>query len=264
MILSSISEFFSLHQNLLWFFTVAADLSIALILFRLFGKTGLYAIVVLNIMLTNLYGPKLTDVLGMQTSLGVILYASIFFATDLLSERYGQKEANRAVLIGFTTSAVVVVMMSISLMFLPSADPEQAQKSAEIHQAIKRLFDYTPLFVFGSLFVYLVSQSLDVWVFHYIKQRTSGKHLWLRNNASTMISQAVDTVLYSLIVWWPLVGLRTALELSAAKYLFKVIIALIDTPFIYMARGWDMSRRDAVDGGSREAIAVPLPRSSRR
>ncbi len=262
--ITDITDFFVGHQNLLWFLTVAIDLSMALALFRLFGKTGLYAIIVLNIMLTNLQGPKLTDILGMQTSLGVILYASIFFATDLLSEKYGQKEANRAVLIGFATSVAVVVMMSISLLFLPSQHPGQIERSTAIHEAIRLLFDYTPLFVFGSLFVYLVSQSLDVWIFHYVKKKTGGKHLWLRNNVSTMISQAVDTVLYALIVWMPIVGLTTALKLSAAKYVFKVLIAIIDTPFIYIARKWDVSRRDWSEKPEPEPHANPKIKLDRK
>jgi uncharacterized integral membrane protein (TIGR00697 family) len=208
-------------------------------MYRLFGKMGLYAIVILNIMLSNLQGPKLTIIFGLETSLGLILYSGIYFATDLLSERYGKREGTRAVLLGFATSVIMVIMMSLSLLFLPSKP-----FAIEIHEAITVLFDFTPLFVFGSLFVYLVSQSFDVWIFHYIKEKTKGRHLWLRNNLSTMTSQAIDTVLYAVIVWAPIVGLKVAFQLSLAKYLFKVIIAALDTPFIYWARSWDVSKRD--------------------
>ena len=242
-----ISDFFALHQDMLWLFTVVLDLSIAILLYRMFGKMGLYAVVVLNIMLTNLQGPKVTDILGMQTSMGVILYAGIYFATDMISERYGQREANRAVMIGFATSVIVVVVMSISLMFSPTESPENAGRALLMHESVSALFDYTPSFVFGSLAAYFISQNLDVYIFHYIKDKTQGRHLWLRNNASTIMSQAVDTLIYGFIVWWPLVGFATALKLAGAKYVFKVIIALMDTPFIYLARSWDMSHRDWVD-----------------
>ena len=107
-----------------------------------------------------------------------------------------------------------------------------------MHNAAVVLFDYTPRFVFGSLFAYLLSQSFDVWVFHWIKDKTGGKHLWLRNTASTLMSQAVDTLIYGLVVWWGLVDLATALQLAAAKYVFKFVIAVLDTPFIYWARSW--------------------------
>ena len=86
------------------------------------------------------------------------------------------------------------------------------------------------------MLAYYVSQSLDVWAFHKIKALTGDRWLWLRNNLSTMSSQALDTVIYALVVWWGIVDLRTAIALGAAKYVFKIAIALIDTVFIYWAR----------------------------
>jgi len=242
-----LTNFFITHQNSLWILTVAADLSMTLLLYRIFGKMGLYAIIVLNIMLSNLQGPKLTIIFGMQTSLGLILYSGIYFATDLLGEKYGRREAQRAVLLGFSTSVIMVVMMTISLMFLPSVRPEVRDFAENIHGALELLFDFTPRFVFGSLLAYLLSQSFDVWAFHYLKHKTQGKHLWLRNNLSTMTSQIIDTIIYSLVVWWAIVDLSTAIQLALAKYVFKVIIALVDTPFIYWARLWDVSDKDWFD-----------------
>jgi len=250
-----IVAFFAANQNLLWLVTVIADLSFTLLLYRLFGKMGLYSIIVLNIMLSNLQGPKLTVIFGLQTSLGLILYAGIYFATDLMSEKYGQREANRAVFIGFATSIIVVVMMSISLLFLPTDTGPKQEFAQNVHHALLLLFDYTPLFVFGSLFVYLISQSFDVWLFHYIKEKTHDKHLWLRNNGSTLTSQALDTVLYAGIVWLPLLSrtlpmneaIALALELAMSKYIFKFFIALFDTPFIYWAREWDVDSKDWSD-----------------
>jgi hypothetical protein len=246
-------HFFSTHQDLLWLFTVAIDLSLTLLLYRLYGKMGLYAIVILNIMLSNFQGPKLTVIFGWETSLGVILYSGIYFATDLLSEKYGKREGQRAVLLGFAASVIMVLMIYISLLFLPSNVPEHAKFAQDVHNAIGTIFNFTPIFVFGSLFAYLVTQSFDVWIFHYIRVKTQGKHLWLRNNASTIISQALDTVLYTVVVWWPLsmtnyddpmIALQVAFQLAMVKYFFKVIIALIDTFFIYWARNWDMTDKD--------------------
>jgi uncharacterized integral membrane protein (TIGR00697 family) len=231
-------SFFIAHQNLLWFATVAADLGITVLMYRLFGKQGLLASIILAILLSNLQGPKLTIVLGMQTSLGVIFYSSIFFATDLLSEKYGKAEANRAVMIGFCASVIIVFMMSIALLYQPSTEPETAAFSKDIHAAFSSILNFTPRFVFGSLFAYLISQRFDVWCFHAIKQRTKGRHLWLRNNLSTMASQTIDTLIYSFVVWWGVVDLQTALQLGLVKYGFKLAIAAFDTPFIYWARGW--------------------------
>lgn len=244
MITGAIVAFFAEYQDLLWLLTLVIDLGFALLLYRVFGKTGLYASVILSILLANLQGPKLTVILGMQTSLGVILYSGIYFATDLLSEKYGKREANRAVMVGFVVSVIIVVMISISLLFLPSTEPNTAQFSRDVHNAFSTLFNFTPRFVFGSLLAYLISQRFDVWIFHFIKSRTGSRHLWLRNNLSTMTSQALDTVVYSLVVWWGIVDLTTAIQLGLAKYVFKVFIALFDTPFIYWGRSWSISQQD--------------------
>jgi uncharacterized integral membrane protein (TIGR00697 family) len=234
-----VADFFVANQDTLWLCTLFLDLGCTVLMYRLFGKQGLLAAVVLAILLANLQGPKLTVIFGFQTSLGVIFYSSIFFATDLLSEKYGQAEANRAVRIGFAVSLIIVLMLSVAMLFQPSAQPGSAAFSAEIHSAFASILDFTPRFVFGSLFAYLISQSFDVWCFHAIKRRTNGRWLWLRNNGSTMASQTIDTLLYSFVVWWGVVDLQTALQLGAVKYGFKLAIAAFDTPFIYWARTWE-------------------------
>ena len=235
---ATLQTFFLAHQDLLWLTALTMDLGFTVLMYRLFGKQGLLASIVLAILLANLQGPKLTIILGMQTSLGVIFYSSIFFATDLLSEKYGRAVANRAVLIGFSVSIIIVLMLSIALLFKPSTMPASAEFSGEIHAAFVSILDFTPRFVFGSLFAYLISQSFDVWCFHAIKKRTGGRFLWLRNNLSTMTSQIIDTLLYSFVVWWGVVDLQTAIQLGLVKYGFKIAIAVIDTPFIYWARSW--------------------------
>ena len=131
--------------------------------FRLFGRQGLYASIVISL-LWQICSPKLTEIFGLQTSMGVIL-SSIYFATDLLSERYGKAEATRAVMIGFTVSVIIIVMISMSLLSarLSASSTELAQR---MHEATATLFDFTPRFVLGSLLAYLVSQRFDVWIFH--------------------------------------------------------------------------------------------------
>ncbi len=233
---ASLVEFFATRQELLWLTTLILDLGGTVVLYRLFGKAGLQVAIATAIILANLQGPKLTVIFGLQTSLGVIFYSSIFFATDVLSENYGKAEANKAVRMGFAVSVIVLIMMSIALLYLPSTRPDTADFSARIHEAFGTIVSFTPRFIFGSLLAYYVSQSFDVWAFHKIKTVTGARWLWLRNNLSTMTSQAIDTAVYSLVTWWGIVDLRTALALGAAKYVFKVVIAMIDTAFIYWAK----------------------------
>jgi uncharacterized integral membrane protein (TIGR00697 family) len=220
----SVVDFYAAHQELLWLTTLLADLGCTVLLYRLFGKAGLQVAIALAIVLANLQGPKLTIIFGMQTSLGVIFYSSIFFATDVLSENYGRDAANKAVNMGFAVSLIVLLMLSL------------AEFSASIHAAFATIVDYTPRFIFGSLLAYFISQRFDVWAFHKIKSWTGDRWLWLRNNGSTLSSQVVDTTIYSLVAWWGVVDLKTALQLGAAKYVFKMAIAAVDTLFIYWAR----------------------------
>ncbi|MGB5511562.1 MAG: queuosine precursor transporter [Woeseiaceae bacterium] len=231
-----VADYYAANQELLWLTTLFVDLGCTLVLYRLFGKAGLQVAIALAILMANLQGPKLTIIFGLQTSLGVIFYSSIFFATDVLSENYGKAAANKAVRMGFAVSVIVLIMLSLALLFLPSSNPQTAEFSASIHSAFATIVNYTPRFIFGSLLAYYISQHFDVWAFHKIKSLTGERWLWLRNNGSTMASQIVDTAIYSLVTWWGIVDLKTALALGAAKYLFKVVIAMIDTIFIYWAK----------------------------
>ncbi|MAR60843.1 MAG: queuosine precursor transporter [Gammaproteobacteria bacterium] len=235
----SFQLYFSANQDLLYFITLVLDLGFTVLMYRFFGRYGLLACIVLSILLANLQGPKLTVIFGMETSLGVIFYSSIFFATDLMSEKFGKKAADNAVMMGFSVSAIILIMLSISLLFLPSTQNQQTF-STEVHESFVRILDFTPRFIFGSLFAYLISQRFDVWCFHKIKAWTNGRHLWLRNNLSTMASQTVDTTLYALVVWWGVVDLEQAISLGLAKMVFKIAIAAFDTPFIYWARSWSV------------------------
>jgi len=241
---AAVAAFFKGYQGALWLLIVAIDLGVTILFYRTFGKMGLYAAVIMDIVLCNIIGPKLTRVWGIDTSMGAIIYAGIYFATDVLSEKYGRREANRAVFLGFGVMVCVSVVGSLSLLFVPTPSPEKADFAQRMHDAHAHLFSFTPRLVLGSLLAYLVSQSLDVWLFHRIRTWTGSRHLWLRNNASTMISQSVDTIIYSAVVWWGIFDFWTALQLGLGKYFFKIIIAVIDTPFIYLACRWDLRHRD--------------------
>ena len=222
------------NQELLWVLTVVYDLGLAIILYRFFGKYGLYAAVILGIVLGNLQGGKVSQLeffgYSFTASMGAILYSGIYFATDVLNEKFGREEANRAVMLGFVANIAVMITLLISVQFRPS---EITGSALEVHNAISTLAGYSPFFVIGSLIAYLVSQTFDVWIFHRIKVLTDGKYLWLRNNVSTITSQALDTFLYTFV--WVIgteLSFAAAFGIALTKYVFKVIIALVDTIFI--------------------------------
>ena len=110
------------NQELIWLLTVIYDLGMALLLFRFFGKYGLYTAVILGIMLANLQGGKISELelfgYTFTASMGAILYSGIYFATDILNERYGKKEADRAVMLGFFANVAVMITLLLSIQFL--------------------------------------------------------------------------------------------------------------------------------------------------
>ena len=231
-------EFLINNPEALWVITVFYDLLLASLLFYFFGKDGLYLAIVLGIVLSNLQGGKVSDVVifdrTFTVSMGAIMYSGIYFATDLLSEKYGRREANRAVILGALANIAVMLTLVLSTFFLPS---DVADSADEVHNAISTLAIYSPIFVIGSITAYLISQLSDVWVFHKIKSITGTRMLWLRNNLSTLLSQALDTFIYTFV--WVLAGqldFSTAAAIALSKYIFKFAIAILDTFFIYILR----------------------------
>ncbi len=163
-----------------------------------------------------------------ELSVGILAYPITFLITDIVSELYGRKRANKVVIAGVFASffALLIVIISTEV---------HATSWSPISDALfKKVFGFTYIAVGASLAAYLLAQFLDVQIFHYWKRLTDGKHLWLRNNFSTFSSQLIDTasILFLLcsfgVIEWELFG---ALLLSG--YLFKVLFALFDTPIIY-------------------------------
>lgn len=218
-----------MSNELLWILFILFDLSFALLVFKLFGKYGLYAIIVADIILCNIQVTKLVTLFGFTMTLGNILYGSIFFATDVLSEIYGKNDAKKGVYLGFIFLIFMTIVMQIALLFKP--DPADF-----ISPHLKAIFSMIPRITLGSLTAYIVSQLHDVWAFHFWKAKTKGRYLWVRNNLSTMVSQMIDTVIFCFIAFWGLYDLTVFFNILLTTYLMKWIVAILDTPFIYLAR----------------------------
>lgn len=217
----------AIPNELLWIAFALLDLCLVVGVYRFFGKVGLYGLIVFNLLLCNIQVVKTVELFGLTTTLGNILYASVFLATDILSECHGKGEAKKAVLLGFVTLLMSVLYMQLALTFAPAADD-----FAQPH--LSAIFGFLPRIAFASLAAYLVSQLHDVWAFHYLKQHIPG--LWLRNNVSTLASQVLDSLIFCLIAFWGVFPLDVFLEILMTTYLFKAVVAVLDTPFIYLAR----------------------------
>lgn len=212
------------------------------------------ALVISNVVTAKLFATGL-NLFGVALTLpgAALCYAITFLATDVIGEIWGKKEANRTVRWGFV-GQVLATLLIIATQYLPTSDPEA-------QAAYNRLLGQNWIFVIGSMVAYFASQSWDVFFFHKIRDKYIKKHgstaggRWIWNNASTMTSQIIDTVLFIGISFgigfgwffnremWP-----SLLAMMVGQYVLKFILAALDTPFFYILT----RRRDDNGGRNRE------------
>ena len=167
--------------------------------------------------------------INFELSVGIIAYPVTFLVTDLISELYGQKRANQVVVSGFFASVFTTLLVLISV------NATAVQWSPIDSVTFSKVFGLTGPAFFASMVAYLTAQLIDVRIFHFWKRLTKGKHLWLRNNASTMFSQLVDTsVILIILCSAGVIGWERFYGLWMMGWIFKVLVALIDTPIIYV------------------------------
>ncbi len=206
-----------------------------IIWYKLFGKSGLYCFVAIVTVIANIEVLLLVEAFGMEQTLGNVTFAAIFLATDMLSEFEGKVAADKAVKMGALAILLFTVFSQAWFLFTSSAN-DWARESFNM------LFTNTPRIMISSLVVYVISQELDVFLYHFLWKKTeerSGdkdKFLWIRNNGSTLTSQLVNTVLYNLLAFWGLYDGKTLFSIIVAGYAIYVVTSLCDTPIIYIAR----------------------------
>ena len=203
--------------------------------YKFFGKTGLFAWTVFATITANLEVLLLVDAFGIEQTLGNVLFASTFLVTDILSEKYGQKDAQVAVDLGVATSIGFIVLSRLWLCYTPAVN-DWAMPS------FQTIFTNTPRVMLASVLVFAIVQRFDVWLYHkwwdYSKRKfgDSKRFLWLRNNGSTMVSQLLNTVLYTFGAFGGLYELPTLISICISSYAVFFVTSLADTPFVYWAR----------------------------
>ena len=172
----------------------------------------------------EIFGTKLFEI-----SVGILPYPITFLITDLISEIYGKKRANQVVVAGIFAS-----FFSMLIVFVANAAPA-TEWSPIKDDLFSEVFGSTAIAVFASMMAYLFAQFIDINIYHFWKRLTQGRHLWLRNNFSTFLSQFIDTATVLLLlcafgeIEWNLFS-----GLLLAGFIFKVMIAALDTPFLYL------------------------------
>lgn len=182
-----------------------------------------------SLVVANLAASKLIQVWWLIFPAGTLAYCITFLCTDVYAEFFGKRETEFVVLAGFVANVLMVVLIKLSI-----AAPI-APFQSEYQEVYAQVLGPTERIVLASMAAYLVAQSHDVWAYHLWGRLTGGKHLWLRNNASTMVSQLIDTAVFTFIAYWGVAPLNTLLSMVLALYIVKWFIALCDTPFCYLS-----------------------------
>lgn len=239
------------NTEVVWFIMLVLCFLSILVFLRLFGYVGLYVYSAIAIIAANIQVLKQANFNFFSSinekiipfyepspiALGTILFASTFLCTDILSEYYGKEKARKNVLIGFCSFFLMTILMLVTIGIQPAED----EWVSMVQESLAILFTpMTSIFV-ASMIAYLISQYFDIWFFSYLKTVSSNKLLWLRNNVSTAVSSLIDNTIFSIFAWiilnpnpFPLSDVIMTFILGV--YLLRVFIAILDTPFIYLAK----------------------------
>ncbi len=213
-----------------WAVLLLINFGAVLMFFKFFGKAGLLIWIAIAAILANIQVLKTVELFSLVVTLGNIIYGTSFLATDILSELYGEKEARRGVMVGLLTLVVMTVIMQVCLQFIPHA-------SDFAQGALETIFGFMPRIAAASLIAYFVSQMHDVWAYQFWRERfPADRQIWIRNNLSTIISQLIDSIIFTFIAFWGVFEPVIFREILLTTYVLKLIIAILDTPFIYWAR----------------------------
>ena len=218
------------------------DKALARRLYLILGILFITSLVVSNLIFKKFfyYYPFDVSIFGVklfEISVGILPYPITFLITDLISEIYGKKKANEVVVGGIFAS-----FFAMGIIYIANAAPA-TDWSPVSDELFSTVFGSTAIAVLASMLAYLLAQFVDIQIYHFWKRLTKGKHLWLRNNCSTFLSQFIDTATVLLLLCsfgeidWSLFG-----GLLLAGFLFKVLIAALDTPFLYLSVYWFRKR----------------------
>ena len=206
-------------------------------LYFFLGSIFITALVVSNLIFQKFFSwyPFNFEILGIklfELSVGVLPYPITFLITDIISEIFGKRKANQVVVMGIVSS-----IFSIALLLLGDVLPANSSSPID-DETFNLVFSASPLAVLASMSAYLIAQFLDIRIYHFWKQLTKGKYLWLRNNFSTFSSQIIDsTTVIALLCFFDILAWDLFLGLVLSSIIFKIIVAIIDTPLLYLLVG---------------------------
>lgn len=194
----------------------------------------LLGIFVTILICANLLGVKITTLFGVSVSVGIFMIPISFLITDIVEEVFGKKKSKQFILTGVIALVITFFFAWLGVTLAPN-------ERYTFNEEYKTIFSGSLRMIFASLVAFLLAQYHDIWAFNFWKKKTNGKYLWLRNNASTFVSQFIDTTVFMFLAFYqvaPKFDALFILHLIIPYWLFKIAFALIDTPFVYWGVRW--------------------------
>lgn len=226
-----------MYNEIWWAILLAANFFFIMFSYRRWGALGLYIWIPISVIIANIQVTKNVELFGLEATLGNIVYSTGFLATDILSETRGPKASGRAVAIGFFSLIAMTVLMQLALYFTPAP-------SDFVQGSMETIFGFMPRIALGSLVAYLLSNTHDVWAYEFWKKKKPGRStLWMRNCFSTMVSQLIDSLVFTFIAFYGVYEMSVWWQIVLTTYFLKFIVAVFDTPFMYLARKWTEEKK---------------------
>ncbi|AQL56190.1 queuosine precursor transporter [Abyssicoccus albus] len=198
--------------------------------YKFFGRTGLIFWVGFGIIIANLQVLKAVDVLGFEATLGNIMFASLYLATDILNEKYGRNVAKKAVWMGLFSMIAFTLISQITLVFTPS-------KSDFAHEHLEVILGLVPRIAIASAISYVIGNFFDVWVFNKIRTLVrADRKFYIRAIGSTSLSSIIDTALFALIAFYGTYPNEVVLNIFITTYILKLLTTVFNVPFGYIAK----------------------------
>lgn len=216
-------------NNVLIFIEVLVIFSLLIVNHKFFGKQGVIAWVPIATILANVITAKNATVFGLSTAIGTVMFASTFLATDILSECYSKEDAKKAVYLGLFADVVLIVATQISLHYIPS-------EFDYAHDAMETLFGLNLRISIASALMYVLANLSDVYIFNKLKDKMSGKKMWLRNNLATILCNCLENFGFIALAFWGIYDVQTILTIALSTSVVEAVVAVLDTPFLYLAK----------------------------
>ncbi len=208
--------------------SIIATFSIVVCMEKMFKKEGLYVWISIATIMANILVCKSIDILGLTASLGNVMFASIFLATDILSEKYDVKDSRKAVMLAIVSQIIFILATTLAVSYIPS-------KTDLSNESMKTLFSINARVSISSIVMFGASNMLDIYLFEKLKKKFA-KQLWLRNNVSTIISNCLENYFFVFFAFVGIYDYNTILSIATTTSILEIIIAICDTPFMYISK----------------------------